>query len=100
MHPIYFAECHYGKLGKEFQATDRDTNSRAEIVRQIRAGAIVIKVLEVDEEAGSCRDVTEELVAEAEAQRDPPHIDELVERLRGQLIDHQNDLRKHGVFGW
>jgi len=61
--PLYFAECSYGKLGNEFQATDRDKNSRASIVREIRSGGIdPIKILEIDEQAGTCRDVTDELM--------------------------------------
>ena len=104
-HPLYFAECRYGRLGVEFQATDRDKNSRQEIVRQIRNGSIdPVKILEIDEDSNSCRDVTDELIAEAAEPRDPPTHDELAERLRGMLIDHERDhrrdLRKHGVFGW
>jgi hypothetical protein len=99
--PLYLAECNYGKLGREFQATDRDNNSRAEIVRQIRSGAIdAIKILEVDEIAGTCRDVTEELLAEAAEEREPRSLHESVEALRQILIDHVRDTRKHQVFGW
>jgi hypothetical protein len=103
MHPLYFAECDYGRLGKEFQATDRDDNSRAEIVRQIRSGGIKpIKIIEIDEDAGTCRDVTEDLVAEAAAEREPATLDESERRLRQMLAeqDRRNDLRKHGVHGW
>jgi hypothetical protein len=101
-HPLYFAECRYGRLGVEFQATDRDKNSRKEIVRQIRNGSIdPVKILEIDEDAGSYRDVTDELIAEADQHREPPTHDELAERLRGMLIDRERDLRKHwGIFGW
>ena len=97
-HLLYLAECSYGRLGIEFQATDRDTNSRAEIVRQIRSGAIdPVKVLEIDEIAGTCIDVTDELVAEAEQEREPRTLDELADRLRGMLIDHDRDHRKNWV---
>lgn len=98
--PLYFAETSYGKLGIEFQALDRDINSRAEIVRQIRGGADVIKVLEVDEQDGTCRDVTDDILAEAAEAREVPSHDELQEKLRGMLIDHERDLRKVNVFGW
>lgn len=104
--PIFFAECSYGRLGNEFQATDRDKNSRAEIVREIRSGGIhPIKIIEVTEPCedfprGQVRDVTEELVAEAMQEREPPSLDEQVERLRGMLIDHERDLKRDGVFGW
>lgn len=98
--PLYFAECSYGRLGVEFQALDRDKNSRAEIVRQIRSSGEIIKVLEIDEEAGTCRDVTEELTAEAA--RDPDTLDESCRKLRDMLAEHdrRQDLRKHGVHGW
>lgn len=98
---LYFAECSHGKLGNEFQALDRDHNSRDEIIREIRSGGInPIKILEVDEQAGSVRDVTDELVAEAEAEREPRTHDEIAEALRSALIDRKRDLMKHGVFGW
>lgn len=104
--PLLFVECDYGKLGVEFQATDRDAVSRAEIVRQIRIGAIdPRKILEVTEPCddfpfGRCVDVTAELVAEAEQEREPPSLDELQERIRGMLIDHERDLKREGMFGW
>lgn len=104
--PLLFVECNYGRLGVEFQATDRDANSRAEIVRQIRIGAIdPRKILEVTEPCedfpfGRCVDVTAELCAEAKQHRDPPSLDELQERLRGMLIDRERDLKREGVFGW
>jgi hypothetical protein len=101
--PLYMAECSYGKLGREFQATDRDTNSRIEIVRQIRSGAIdPVKILLVDEEAGTVTDVTDELLAEAAEAREPRSLEDSAEVLRGMLIDHERDRRKNdvGVFGW
>lgn len=101
--PLFFAEVRYGRLGNEFQATDRDANSRAEIVRQIRSGGIdPIKVLEIDETAGTCRDVTEELIAEANAPREPASLDESGRKLRDMHAEHdrRRDLRKHGVHGW
>jgi hypothetical protein len=100
--PLYFAECHYGKLGTEFEALDRDKNSRAEIVRQIRNGGInPVKILEVDEVAGTCRDCTDELMAEAAESREPRSLHASAEALRQILIDHDRDTRKHGsIFGW
>jgi hypothetical protein len=100
-NPLYFAECDYGRLGREFQATDRDDNSRAEIVRQIRCGGInPVKILEIDEEAGSCRDVTEEIMAEAAQQREPPTGAELLQMLVDMQRDKRRDLLKEGVHGW
>lgn len=101
-HPLYFAECSYGRLGREFQATDRDKNSRAEIIREIRSGGInPVKILEIDEDAGTCRDVTEELIAEAQQPREPRSHAELRQMLIDLQNDHRRDLRKHGgIFGW
>lgn len=99
--PLYFVENDFGRLGREFIECDRDKNSRAEVVRLIRVGGISpVKILEVDEQAGTCRDCTDELVAEAEAEREPRTLDEIAEELRGMLVDHERDLKKHGVFGW
>jgi hypothetical protein len=64
--PIFLAECRYGRFGQAFRETDRDQNSRSEIVDLIRTREIdVIKVIEIDEVEGTCRDVTDELVSEA-----------------------------------
>jgi hypothetical protein len=64
--PLYLAECSYGRYGNAFRETDRDRNSRHEIVALIRSGEIeVIKVIEIDEIAGTCCDVTDEIVSEA-----------------------------------
>lgn len=66
LSPLYLAECSYGRLGNAFRETDRDTNSRAAIIDLIRTGEIdVIKVIEIDEVAGTVCDVTNELVSEA-----------------------------------
>lgn len=66
LSPLYLAECSYGRHGNAFRETDRDSNSRAAIIDLIRSGEIdVIKVIEVDEAAGTVIDVTDELMAEA-----------------------------------
>ena len=65
-HPLYLAECRYGRLGNAFRETDRDRNSRSEIISLMVSREIeAIKVLEIDEEAGTVRDVTLELQIEA-----------------------------------
>lgn len=100
---LYFVENDFGRLGRGFVECDRDTNSRDEVVRLIRSGGLApVKILEIDEDAGSCRDVTEELVAEALAEREPATIDESFQKLRNMLAeqDRRRDHRKHGVFGW
>ena len=64
--PLYLAECRYGRYGNAFRETDRDRNSRHEIVDLIRTGEIdVVKVIEIDEVEGTAIDVTDEIVAEA-----------------------------------
>lgn len=99
--PLFFVENDFGPLGRGFIECDRDTNSRAEIVRLIRSGGIQpVKILEIDEDSGSCRDVTDELVAEARTEREPRSLSEIADELRGMLIDHERDTRKHSVFGW
>jgi hypothetical protein len=65
MQPLYFIE-HQGRRGRWFLELDRDENSRAAVIEAIRTkNADPVKILEVDEDAGTVRDVTDELVAEA-----------------------------------
>ena len=40
LSPLYLAECRYGRYGNAFRETDRDSNSRQEIVDMIRTGEI------------------------------------------------------------
>lgn len=99
--PLLFVECKYGRLGVEFQATDRDQNSRAEIVRQVRSGEIdVLRVLEVDEADGTCRDVTADILAEAAVPREPRTLDQSAEALREMLDDHERGLMRDSIYGW
>jgi hypothetical protein len=104
--PLYFAECSYGRLGNEFQATDRDKNSRAEIIREIRSGGIKpIRIIEVTEPCedfprGQVLDVTAELIAEAEQPREPRSFEEIRQMLVDYQRDHARDLKRDGVFGW
>lgn len=66
LSPLYFAECSYGRYGNAFRETDRDSNSRQAMIDLIRTREIdVIKVIEIDEGAGTVCDVTDELVAAA-----------------------------------
>ena len=66
MSNLYFIEIAGLKIrGKWFLECDRD-ETRADVLDTINIyGSQVLKVLEVDEAAGTCRDVTEEMVAEA-----------------------------------
>lgn len=69
MQPLYLIEASFGRLGRAFIETDRDTNSRAYVIGLISSGEVKpVKVLEIIEDEGTCRDVTEELTAEASAQ--------------------------------
>ncbi len=66
LSPLYLAECSYGRHGNAFRETDRDSNSRAAVIDLVRSGEIdVIKVIEIDEVAGTVHDVTDEIVGEA-----------------------------------
>ena len=73
--PLYFCECSF-RTGTAFIETDRLTNSRRGVVQDIASGQIenVVRVLEVFEDEGSCRDVTEDIAREVceaiEDQRD------------------------------
>jgi hypothetical protein len=90
---LFMVEVDYGRLGRTFLETDRDDNSRVEIVRQIRNGSVnVIKVLEIDEQSGTCTDVTEDILAEAAEAREPPSLQDSFNRLE-QLRDHNRKLR-------
>jgi uncharacterized protein (DUF3084 family) len=87
---------------------DSDTD-RATTIDHIRSGNLshVVTVLECNPVEGTCRDVTEDILAAAEQARidrqtEPPSLETSLERLRAMLIDHDRDERKHdvGIFGW
>jgi hypothetical protein len=60
--PLYFIE-HQGLRARYFLEVDRDENSRASVIELIRTReADPVKVIEVDEAAGTVRDVTEEFI--------------------------------------
>lgn len=60
---LYFVEADFGRLGRAFVETDRDKNSRQQVIQDIADCQIEspIKVLEVFEDEGTCRDVTEDI---------------------------------------
>jgi len=64
--PLYFVEADFGRHGLAFVETDRDKNSRRQVIEDIAQGQIenVIQVLEIVEDEGSCRDVTEDIAGE------------------------------------
>lgn len=104
--PLYFSENSHGKLGFEFAAVDRDTNSRAAIIQAIRDRSIdPRKIIEVTEPCdehplGRVVDVTDELIKEAEQSREPDEVDNLRQQLLDYDRDHRRDLLKHGLRGW
>ena len=53
-HPLYLIEADFGRIGRAFIETDRDSNSRAHAIELIRSGEVnPIKVLEVCEDEGT-----------------------------------------------
>jgi len=65
VQPIYLIE-HQGIRARYFLEIDRDSNSRSSVIEMIRAKQCdPVKILEVDEDAGTVRDVTDDLVSEA-----------------------------------
>lgn len=79
MQPIYLIE-HQGRRARYFLETDRDNNSRKAVIELIRSGeAKPVKVLEIDEDAGTVRDVTDELIGEASYQRAMAAISDALE---------------------
>ena len=65
---LYFVELDFGQAGTAFVETDRLTNSRKRVIDNIRhgewPGCEVLRVLEVNEDEGTCRDVTEDMARE------------------------------------
>jgi hypothetical protein len=63
---LYFVEADFGRHGRAFVETDRDKNSRKQVIADIAQGQIenVIQVLEIVEDEGSCRDVTEDIACD------------------------------------
>jgi hypothetical protein len=74
--PLFFVECDFGELGKQFIECDRNRSSFNQVVIDIIDGQIedVIRVLEVYEDEGTCRDVTED-VARAVFNGTEPELD-------------------------
>lgn len=66
---LYFVETIFKNArGRAFIECDRDTNSRAHIIGLIRMGEVnPVKILEVIEDEGTCRDVTADILAECDA---------------------------------
>lgn len=93
--PIYFIETTSPRIrGAWFIETDRYQNSRAHVIGLICSGEVdPVKVLEIDEDAGTVRDVTADILDEVECQTNP---DQWVDR-HVAAFDRARDYRKHGV---
>lgn len=67
---LYFVERDFGKLGTGFLELDRLTNSRQRVIDDIRDGQLerekVLRILEVDEDEGTCRNVTCDILEAAQ----------------------------------
>jgi hypothetical protein len=102
--PLYLVENEFGgRLGRGFLELDRDTNSRAEVVRRIRTRDIdPVKVLEViepcdDYPTGKVTNVTDDLIAEASEPREPRSHAEIHQALTDMRRDLAHDYRKNWV---
>lgn len=95
MQPLYLIEADFGRIGRAFIETDRDTNSRAHVIELIRSGEVKpIKVLEIVEDEGTCRDVTDEFI---HCSKWGDHETETIADRQARAFDHARDLRKHEV---
>ncbi len=91
-HPLYLIEANFGRYGKSFIETDRDVNSRAHVIELIRSGEVnPIKVIEVCEDEGTVRDVTEDILTEVAALLVPSFPDRA--DLLADRHDHDRKLR-------
>ena len=64
---LYFVLCDYGpKIGRSYYEADPDQSDRATVIQWLAEGQYTnpVEILEVDKYAGTCRDVTRELLAE------------------------------------
>ncbi len=66
---LYFVEVDFGgRIGRSFVETDRDANSRKQIIHNIRVGEYrgpVVTVIECNPVERTSRDVTDDILAEA-----------------------------------
>lgn len=99
MNILYFVEIAGLKIrGKWFLETDRD-DTRSDVLENIKLyGDRVIKVLEVCEDEGTCRDVTADMKADASYANAMAAIDAVLSPVDQQAaaLDRSADYRKHG----
>lgn len=97
-NPLYLVEASFGSIGRAFIETDRDKNSRKHVVELISSGEVdPVKVLEVCEDEGTCRDVTADILAEVDAINYAHALDSSIDFVSRAMFgaDHLRDLRKH-----
>ena len=74
IRPLYLVEVDYGRHGRAFMETDRDTNSRVSLIGDILSGQYdrgeIVTILEIFEDEGTCRNVTEDIANEVLHDRD------------------------------
>lgn len=88
---VFFIEANFGRYGKSFIETDRDSNSRAFVIELIRSGQVnPVKVIEVCEDEGTVRDVTDEIMS-AVAALLVPHFPTRAELLADRF-DHDRKI--------
>jgi len=67
MAPLYFIEVKTERLGRWFLEADRDQNGRKMAIEAARDSRHqLVKVLEVFEDEGTVRDITSDIIEEAE----------------------------------
>jgi hypothetical protein len=95
--PLYLIEASFGRRGRAFIETDRDANSRDKVVELIRSGEVTpVKIICVDEDAGSVCDVTSDIMKLVQAAHAADEIAAVLDR-QAATFDHARDLRKHEV---
>jgi len=94
---LYFVICQF-KDGRASVERDTTRMNRADTIEDIRSGELsnVVTVIETEISAGHSRDVTADILAEAEELRaqDRSPIMSALDRLLADL-DHDRDERKH-----
>lgn len=93
--PLYLVEHAGRREGPYFPGLDRDSNSRASIIEQIRTRELdPLVIYALDETEMTFKDVTEELVGEA--MDGPDTMPRSPSERLAALHDHNRDIRKNG----
>ena len=94
---IYFVLCRY-RDGLAWAERDAGRTNKRDTLEDICNGALpkVTQVIELNFIEHTSRDVTDEFALAIEQ---PSFVREAADSLAA-LHDHENDIRKHSVFGW